>query len=148
MQNVCKQGSESGFCWPLLNASKQRQHVVKSLLSKSMTLLLLLLLTISNSKGLTEMWTIYYFPCKQNVTTHKWKTSKNYRLLRSGVSLTLTSRWRGYGGHFQIGFTETEIHHSKSQKLATARDSRWCRATQRIGLLINDALFEYSFLCI
>ena len=47
-QNVCRQGSESGLCWPLLNASKQTQHVVKSLLSKSIALLLLLLLAIFN----------------------------------------------------------------------------------------------------
>ena len=48
VQNVCRQGSEGGWCWPLLNASKQTQHVVKSLLSKSIALLLLLLLAIFN----------------------------------------------------------------------------------------------------
>ena len=65
-QNVCRQGSESGLCWLLLNASKQTQHVVKSLLSELMTRLLLLLLAISNLQTTYgNMWTTYYFTCKQ-----------------------------------------------------------------------------------
>ena len=91
---MCRQGSESvGFCWPLLNASKRMQQVVKSLLFNAIALLLLQLLAFFNLQTNNEnRRTTYYFSCnKQKVTKEKHVKS---RLLRFAVSLILTSRWR------------------------------------------------------
>ena len=67
----------SGLCWPLLNASKQMQHVVKSLLSKSMARLLLLLLAIFNLQTTNgNMLTTYYFSCKNRKSQKKLTNKK------------------------------------------------------------------------
>ena len=80
---MCRQGSE---CWPLLNASKHMKQVVKSLLSNSIALLLLLLLAVFNLQTNNgNMRTTYYFSCnKKKVTKEKHVKS---RLLRFDMSL-------------------------------------------------------------
>jgi len=101
---MCRQGSESGLCWPLLNASKQTEQVVKSLLSTSMALLILLLLAISNlfeTQSFLDIITSITVPLPKPQTM----SHMEIRLLSICVSLfvvILTGRWRCKGGDFQI----------------------------------------------
>ena len=117
---MCRQGSESvGFCWPLLNASKRMQQVIKYLLFYAIALLLLHLLALFNLQTNNgNMWTTYSFSCnKQKVTKEKHVKS---RLLRFAVSLTVTRLFQLQKNNGNV----KQLHFLQKQKVTKEKQTK------------------------